>query len=271
MTDSHLHIWELERFKYSWITSDLPALFCDYTIEKALMVLKANNVNNAVLVEADSSLGENWWLLEVANAHPEILAVVGWCDLTSPTLEQELEPLMVHPKFRGVRPRIPSAQAEITDWEALHNGLNILERHHLSCDLLIDRLSPHSHGLVSAHPRVEFILDHFAGAQLAFENHASWAASLECFADLSNVNLKVSGFLTAAKTKPLEPDVFALFFQTALELFGVTRLMFGSDHPVCMLGGQYQDTIRMLTQNCEPDDANCIWDINARRVYGLGG
>ncbi len=270
MTDSHLHIWELERFKYSWITSELGVLHRDHTIQQALELLHTNNLQNAVLVEADSSLGENRWLLEVANAHPEILGVVGWCDLTSPTLEQELESLMAHQKFKGVRPRIPSAEAPNSDWEALHNGLSILEQHHLTCDLLIqDHLSPRLHKLVSAHPRVEFILDHFAGIELALENHGSWATSLAGFADLSHVNLKISGFLTAAKSKPLEPDVFKRFFQTAVKLFGANRLMFGSDHPVCRLGGQYADTVRMLEQHCEADSAKFIFGHTVQRVYTI--
>ncbi len=267
MIDSHLHIWELERFEYSWITPDSPTLFCDYTLEKALAVLNANKVNNAVLVEAHSSLEENRWLLEIAESHPQILGVIGWCDLASPTLVQDLEPMLYYPKFKGVRPRIPSAQAPSITWQALHHGLDILEKYHLTCDLLIqDHLSLQLHQLISLHPRVTFVFNHFAGIQFAPEYHASWAVSLEDFANLSHVCLKVSGFLTAAKNKPLEPDVFALFFQTALGLFGENRLIFGSDYPVCTLAGQYQDTIHKLL---EQTTSELIFQSNAERIYRL--
>ncbi len=270
MIDSHLHLWELERFKYSWITPDLAPLNRDYGVSAALKVLRTNQINHAILVEANNSYPEIQWLLEIANTNPEILGVIGWCDLTSSTLEKDLEPFLQHKKFVGVRPTLPASSAPDSQWEAMYQGLTILEQHQLTCDLLIqDRLSLRLKRLIESHPRVTFILNHMAGANYAIPNHASWRALLECFAHLDHVHLKVSGFLTAAKTKPLRQNVFNLFFETALDLFGIERLIFGSDHPVCTLAGQYQDTIEMVKNNLDQKTAKLIFQTNTARIYNL--
>jgi L-fuconolactonase len=266
MIDSHLHIWELTRFAYTWITPELAVLNRDYSIQTALKVLQANQINHAILVEASNSLPETNWLLKVANANPEILGVIGWCDLTSSTLKQDLEPMLQHQKFIGVRPALPACTAPDSRWEAMHNGIEFLATHNLSCDLLIpDRMSLRLCQLVSAHPRVTFVLNHFAGADFTLEHHASWAASLQCFAKLNHVNLKISGFLTAAKHKPLTQENFDLYYNTALEYFGTDRLIYGSDYPVCTLAGQYKDTLRLL----ENTDSKVLFAENTRQIYRL--
>jgi L-fuconolactonase len=264
--DTHLHIWELERFEYTWLNADAGILHQNYSIDTALEQLKNNRISGAILVEAHNSLKEAHWLLEIANAHPEILGVVAWCDLTSATLEQDLEPMLHNKKLKGVRPSLPTTNASDAQWQAMQHGLEILVKHNLTCDVLIpDRLSLKLHQMISAQPQVSFILNHFANAIFSPENHASWAASLECFAKLEHVSLKVSGFLTAAKHKPLEQKNLDLYFKTALELFGADRMMFGSDYPVCTLAGTYHGTLLRL----EPYVCNAILHSTAQCIYKL--
>lgn len=244
IVDAHLHVWELGRFAYPWLTPNAPALYRDYTIHKALETISANGVYGAVLVEANNSLEEAHWLLELAEQHEEILGVIGWCDLTSLTLERDLEPLARHPKFKGVRPTLPTSDA---NWNPPHAALEILEAFHLSCDLLIQGRLPE--GLASwaaQHPNLRFVLDHFGSSAISLQGHSAWASALEAFAVQPNVNLKFSGCFTAAETKPLSAIALETYVQTAIRMFKPSRLMFGSDWPVCTLACQYGETLELL-------------------------
>jgi L-fuconolactonase len=270
--DAHLHVWDLGRFTYPWLTPASAVLHRDRTIHEALEVMHANGVSGALLVEANNSLEEAHWLLELAEVHPEILGVVGWCDLNSTTLECDLEPLAHHPKFKGVRPTLPPPDADDEAWNALNRGLEVLETFNLSCDLLVQGRPPaHLLPLIAAHPGLRFILDHLGGPVIAPHHHSRWAEALEGFAPHRNVNLKISGFLTAAEHKPLTTATLAPFVRTVLEQFGPERLMFGSDWPVSTLAGQYADTLHTLQQTMHLDADCChqIFEGTARRVYEL--
>ena len=82
--DSHQHFWQVGRFEYPWMSSDVEVLFRDYLPEQLEPVLKETHVSSTVLVQASNSVAESRWLLELSDAHPFIAGVVGWVDLVSP-------------------------------------------------------------------------------------------------------------------------------------------------------------------------------------------
>jgi L-fuconolactonase len=81
MIDSHQHFWQVSRFDYPWMTSDLGVLYRDYLPFDLAPILKRNGVNKTVLVQASNSVTESHWLLELAGANSFIAGVVGWVDL----------------------------------------------------------------------------------------------------------------------------------------------------------------------------------------------
>jgi L-fuconolactonase len=273
--DTHLHVWEIQRFHYHWITPAKPVLYRDHSLEQALARMLAQRVAGAVLVEANNSLAEAAWLLDLAEAHPAIFGVVGWCDFASPHLASTLAALAQRPKLKGVRPPLPPTNGH---WDAgveaaWQRGLELLATLGLSCDLLVQGpLSLHLAQLIAAHPQVVFVLNHFGGARLGLRDHLAWAGRLEVLAAQPNVNLKLSGFLTAAQPQPLAVATLRRFLHTALECFGAERLLFGSDHPVSLLANHPQDPLDLLRTALDSQDGHVISHIfaeTARRVYKL--
>src|SRR5918911_2345769 len=96
--DSHQHFWQVGRFDYPWMSSDLGVLYRDYLPHDLSPILARNGVNQTVLVQASNSVAESRWLLELADANSFIAGVVGWVDLTSPQLDDQLRELTAHPK-----------------------------------------------------------------------------------------------------------------------------------------------------------------------------
>src|SRR5688572_21403703 len=131
--DAHQHFWQVGRFDYPWMTSDLGILYRDYLPSQLELVLRESGVSQTVLVQASNSVAESHWLLELADANEFIAGVVGWVDLTNADFE-----LTAHPKFKGVRHLVESEPAD--DWlvqPAVLVGLRKLAAHGLTYDLLV--------------------------------------------------------------------------------------------------------------------------------------
>ena len=59
---------------------------------------------------------------------------------------------------------------------------------------------------------------------------------------------------------------------TALEVFGPQRLMFGSDWPVCLLSASYQRVHRLVREwstKLSADEQSALWGGTATQTYGL--
>jgi L-fuconolactonase len=83
-----------------------------------------------------------------------------------------------------------------------------------------------------------------------------------------NVVAKLSGLVAEADPAGWSVADLRPFVQTAIELFGTDRLMYGSDWPVCELAASYQevmDAMVAILGGLPPD----IFGGTALRTYGL--
>jgi L-fuconolactonase len=89
---------------------------------------------------------------------------------------------------------------------------------------------------------------------------------------MPHVLCKVSGLVTEMTSESLDEAVVRRYLDTALELFGANRLLFGSDWPVCLLRASYAEVCRIIedwTAALSPHEQSLIWGGNALRCYGL--
>jgi L-fuconolactonase len=251
--DTHLHIWNLQRVYYHWISPG-DVLYRDYLPDDVYPQMQASGVESAVIVEAANSADEIGFLVEQTEHHSWIRGIVGGA---SP----EGKP---HPKLRGLRiSHLDSADISVLP--------NVITDHFLTCDLL---LSPNTYskalGLARAWPDITFVLDHFAGTRLTPDGHRTWREQVRPLANCPNLVVKISGYLTAAHPRPLSLDTFEAYLTTALELFGANRLMWGSDWPVCTQAGTYAQTVELLRSGIEAfttEEQKLIMSDSAQRVY----
>lgn len=269
--DTHLHLWELGRFTYEWIEAGTP-LGRDYLPDEALSLMQAAGIDSCVLVEAGADdLGELHWFLDLARQHAPIAGVVAKIDLRG-----DVERVLSHVNpasltyLKGVRINCFDPNE---DWALLADGLHTLALHRLSCDLLVGAgVLPHLKSLIAAHPDVPFVLDHFGGVSITPGGHTDWRETLQTVAELPNAALKISGYLTAAQPRPLSAETLRAYLDIAVDAFGASRLLYGSDWPVCTLGGAYADTVQLLkmaASTLSPDEQAELWGAAAARIYRL--
>ena len=158
--DAHQHFWDLSRFEYAWMPAEPSALRQSFLPDLLESILKRNRFDGSVVVQANTLLDETRWLLDLAEAHEFILAVVGWVDLTDRRLGATLDELQRRPKFKGVRHPV---QDEADDnWllrPAVLAGLAELARRGLPYDLLIrPRHLPLVPGIVGRVPELRMFV-----------------------------------------------------------------------------------------------------------------
>jgi L-fuconolactonase len=267
IVDAHQHYWQLNRFDYGWIAPDNVVLHRDYTPADLWPAMRAIGVRAGVVVQAHNSVDEARWMLALTDHNAHLAGVVGWVDLSAPDAPAILADLARHPRFKGVRWQ-PAG-----DMRAVGRGLDALADLGLSCDLLMGPDDVDSVvALARSHPRIAFVLDHFTGFHLAPGAHEAWRRQVEPLAELPNVALKVSGYLTAAEPRPLQVETLRGFIAAAVDVFGAGRLMYGSDWPVCLQAGRYADTVDLLREAMvylSPLAQELIQAGTAARVYRL--
>ena len=271
IVDAHQHFWQLGRFEYPWMTSDLGILYRDYLPSDLEPVLRENGVGATVLVQASNSVAESRWLLSLADENEFIAGVVGWVDLKSADVDAQLHELSAHPKFKGVRHLVESEPAD--DWlvqPRVLRGLQRLAAFGLSYDLLVHtRHLRHARTVAESCPDLRLVIDHLAKPPIAKGEFDEWSREIEPLAAFPNVHCKLSGLVTEANWNSWKTDGLRPYVDRALELFGTQRLIFGSDHPVCLLAASYGRVLESFQTLIGKEDHDRVFGENARIFYIL--
>src|SRR5262245_28033260 len=161
--DAHQHFWKFNASEYSWIKPDWP-IRRDYLPQDLQPLLMENEFGGCIAVEARPSIEETRWLLELAARNPFIQGVVGWVDLQSDRVEEQLAHFARDSRFVGVRHVV---QDEPDDKFMLRpnfmRGISKLAQFHLAYDILIfPRQLPAAIELAGLFPHQPFVLDHIA-------------------------------------------------------------------------------------------------------------
>ncbi|MGC2402008.1 MAG: amidohydrolase family protein [Acidobacteriaceae bacterium] len=247
--DSHQHFWHYDPQELAWITEGMEALKGDFLPKDLEPLLAAIHFDGCIAVQARQNLEETRWLLELAGQHSFIKGVVGWVDLRSENLREQLETFTAHPKLAGVRHVLHDEPDDrFMLLPEFRRGIAQLKEFGLAYDLLLfPKHLPFAVQLVEEFPEQRFVLDHIAKPRIAEGLISPWQGDLQRLAKFPNVYCKLSGMVTEAKWKQWRPDDFHRYLDVVFEAFGAQRLMIGSDWPVCTLSREYQPVMQIVT------------------------
>ncbi len=271
--DAHQHFWRYNPARDGWITDEMAVLKKDFMPAHLVPELVANNMQGCIAVQADQSETETQFLLDLAERHEMIQGVVGWVDLCADNVAERLEPFSRYPKLCGFRHIV---QAESDDRFMLRpaflRGIESLEQFGFTYDILIyARQLPAALELVSRFPTQLFVIDHLAKPSIKENLLRPWADDLCAIAQYPNVCCKVSGLATEAEWHHWTLDNFKPYLDTVFKAFGVDRLMFGSDWPVCLLGASYRQVVQLVAEymrDWPQTDIEKVFGLNAAHFYG---
>jgi len=275
--DAHQHVWDLAVRDQPWLSgADMAAIRRTFTVDDLRPAATAAGVGATVLVQTVTLAAETPEMLALAGADPLVAGVVGWTDLTSPAIADELAGLAAGPgggRLAGIRHQVQSEPDQ--DWlrrPDVIRGLRAVAAAGLCYDLVIlPGQLPAASYAAAAVPGLTLVLDHAAKPRVAGDL-AAWTRDIRAFAALPNTMCKLSGLVTEAP-RGAEAPVFAHVADVVLGAFGAGRVMFGSDWPVCLLASDYAGVIalaRSLTAGLSPAERAAVFGATAARAYRLG-
>jgi len=276
--DAHQHYWQLGRSDYAWMQAPHAAIRRDFIPADLAPLLKMAGIGGTVLVQADATARETDFILEIADITPSVLGVVGWIDFTARDAVAQVECRAGQRKLCGLRPMLEFIADP--DWilqPAFEPVLQTMVQQGLSFDALVH--PPHLptlETLVRRHPDLPVVIDHGAKPKLqAWHGNpaalATWHSDMRKLAQHQQVHCKLSGLLTEAGTGWQDKDLLPAM-EILLELFGPSRLIWGSDWPVMTLAGQYADWIQLSEQalaGLTQAEKHQVYAENAIRFYKL--
>ncbi|MEK4661167.1 amidohydrolase family protein [Priestia sp. FSL H7-0729] len=247
--DAHQHFWEYNVAEYGWIGEEMKAIRQSFLPEDLEPLLVQSGRDGCIAVQARQSLTETGWLLQLADQYEFIKGVVGWVDLCSDDVRNQLELFASNPYLKGVRHVIqdePDLQYVLR--EDFQRGISLLKEYDLAYDLLVSKEQlPYAVDLVKAFPEQRFVLDHLAKPDIKSGTLSPWKEALESLAAQPNAYCKLSGMVTEADWVNWTSNDFTPYLDIAIVAFGAERLMFGSDWPVSNVSATYADVCGIIT------------------------
>ena len=277
IVDAHHHLWDPGAGDYPWMTGHLEPLRRPYTVRDLAPHLADDQVCATVVVQARADLAETVELLTIARQTDFIAGVVGWVDLTTRAIDDQIGHLRSTPGGEflvGLRHDATSEPDPRWLTRAdVDASMRRLADHRLVFDLEITtRELDAATQLALRHPQVRFVVDHAAKPPIRAGWSTAWAEGLRRLADAPNVWCKLSGLVTEADWSDWSPGRLAPYIHHVLDVFGVERIVFGSDWPVCELAASYKQVVevsRTCLSDLEPPELDAVLHRNALACYGL--
>jgi L-fuconolactonase len=277
-TDAHHHLWELARRPHAWLDGpEMDAIRRDFTLADLAPQAKAAGIGRTVLVQVLPSLAETAEFLALAGEPDLVAGVVGWADLTCAAVPETLAALRSGPggaRLAGIRHLVQGEPDP--GWLArpdVRRGLRAVADAGLVYDLLtLPRQLPAAIEAARALPGLTFVLDHLSKPPIASGELQPWATLVRELAALPNVSCKLSGMVTEAGRPGWTVAGLRPYAEVILDAFGPSRVMFGSDWPVCLLAASYAQVVsaaQELAAGLDQDEQADVFGGTAARVYRL--
>lgn len=275
--DAHQHLWQYDPVRLDWIDASMGELRQDWLPAQLIPHLQAKGVDATIAVQATGDNAETEFLLQQATAYEWVAGVVGWVDLRSETVAERLATWRDSGPLVGIRHQIEGEPACLDD-VVFDAGVRVVQQQEMVYEVLIHHSQLEaSVGFCARHDRHTLVLDHLAkppvtGDDIAFDD---WRAHMKHIAALPHVAVKMSGLVTEAQAHPgSAPDMDRIhrYLDTALELFGEDRLLYGSDWPVCRLAAGYDSWFDFIDGWARQQPTSLyakLFGANAARIYAL--
>lgn len=271
--DSHQHFWKYNATDYVWMTEEHDILRRDFLPSNIHPLLDDAGINGTIAVQARQMIEETDFLLSLAANDPRILGVVGWLPLSDPNLPVWLESYAEKKPIVGFRHVVhDEPDPDFILRPDFNRGVRALAAYSLCYDILIfQRHLPQAIRFADMHTGIRLVVDHIAKPVIRRDGFDDfWADGIRRLAERPHVCCKLSGMFTEVRDTAWDLPLLQPYFDTVLEAFGPDRIMFGSDWPVCLLGGSYRqwrDSVAAFLAPLSPSEQAAIMGGTAARTY----
>ena len=274
IVDTHLHLIYRDRLSYPWLAS-VPALDADFTQETYAREARRLGIVAALHMEVDAAESE----MSRETATVEALAsdegsllvgAIASCRPESPDFPAYLEKVLADPFVRGFRRVLHVVPDDLSEGALFRDNIKRLAGTGLNFDLCV---LPHqiekAIALADLAPDVSFVLDHCGVPDIKGGGYDVWKGPVADIARRPNVTVKLSGIPAYGAENWTLEDLKPYFGHVA-QSFGFDRMVWGSDWPVCTLGGGLSTWVgatQALLSGVSLEDKRRVLAENAQRLW----
>ncbi|MAE62493.1 MAG: amidohydrolase [Planctomycetaceae bacterium] len=277
ITDTHIHLWDLGRLSYPWL-DELPTLQRNFLLPDLESAIKPAGVDKVVFVESGCDPkhhGEEIaWVTELARQCPEISGVVAGASVNNEKeLAARLDRLAGNPLVKGVRREFYGEPAEFATQDFVIDSVRRLADYGLSFDLTVDRRLLATIGtFVERCGDTAMVLDHLGEPDVGNGVLDPWRSEIQRLAEYPNLYCKISGLVHMLHPEHWRAEDLRPFVEHATECFGIDRVMFGGDWPLCTLTadyGRWLEALQTIVSAWPATDLRKLFSGNANIFYRL--
>lgn len=274
IVDTHLHLIYRDRLSYPWLAS-VPALDADFTQETYAREARRLGIVAALHMEVDaaeSEMSRETAMVEALASDEGSLLVgaIASCRPESPDFPAYLEKVLADPFVRGFRRVLHVVPDDLSEGALFRDNIKRLAGTGLNFDLCV---LPHqiekAIALADLAPDVSFVLDHCGVPDITGGGYDVWTGPVADIARRPNVTVKLSGIPAYGAENWTLEDLKPYFGHVA-QSFGFDRMVWGSDWPVCTLGGGLSTWVgatQALLSGVSLEDKRRVLAENARRLW----
>ncbi len=275
--DTHLHLIDLSALRYPWL-GGAPALNRDFSHEEYATQARRAGIEAALHMEVDVDQAD----IEVETSHVKaqslekgslLRGAIAACRPEEAGFAAYLERQQADPFVKGFRRVLHVMPDELSDAALFRDNIKRLSGTGLTFDLVVlPHQIPRAIALADLAPDVQFVLDHCGVPDIKGGVEHPWREHMTEIAQRPNVIGKISGVVAYADAGSWSVESLRPYVEHTIGSFGWDRVVWGSDWPVCTLGGGLATWVaatHALIAGASPEERVKLLSGNARRMWKL--
>lgn len=277
IVDTHLHVIDRKALEYPWL-SDVEPLNRDWLYEKYDREARRAGISATLHMEVDvaaSRINDETVYVKQLAQRPDCLiagAIVS-CRPEEDAFPDHLERCLSDPFVKGFRRVLHVMPDDLSEQPQFRQHIKRLAGSRLTFDLcVLPRQLDKALALVDLAPDVNFILDHCGVPDIAGDARQPWRDRIAEIAKRPNVTAKISGVVAYGDPESWIAETLRPWVEHTIGSFGWDRVVWGSDWPVCTLGGgllTWVAATHALLEGASEDEKAKLLNANARRIWAL--
>ena len=276
--DTHLHVIDQSALSYPWLSS-VPALNRDFRYEEYAREAKRVGIDATMHMEVDVAEDaierEIDYVGKLSRQQDSlIVGAIAACRPEDKGFAAFLERQRSNPVVKGFRRVLHVMPDELSEGALFRENLKRLGGTGLTFDLVVlPHQIPRAIALADLAPDVQFVLDHCGVPDIKGSAEHPWREHMSEIAKRPNVAGKISGVVAYADPDNWTVATLKPYVEHTIGAFGWDRVVWGSDWPVCTLGGGLSTWVaatHALIAGASASERRKLLSENARRIWQLG-
>lgn len=275
--DTHLHIVDQSALRYPWL-SGAPALDRTFSYEEYAREARRGGISQTLHMEVDVAPEDieaeiDYVVAKAREPGSLLVGKIAACRPENDDFAAHLDKVRANPFVKGLRRILHTLPDDLSEGTIFRQNIKRLSGTGLTFDLCV---FPHQHeramALIDLAPDVQFVLDHCGVPDIKAGDIHAWRQSMTEIARRPNVIGKVSGVVAYADPENWTVETLRPYVEHTIGAFGWDRVVWGSDWPVCTLGGGLSTWLaatHALVAGASAEERTKLFSGNARRVWGL--